>query len=62
MDNIFNPFFTTKDRGTGLGLAISNKIVVNHGGRMDVRNMPGRGATFILSFPAADNNLKEGSP
>jgi signal transduction histidine kinase len=60
LDDIFNPFFTTKERGTGLGLAISNKIVMNHRGRIDVRNMPGRGATFIVYLPAQNNTIKEG--
>ncbi|MGA2192162.1 MAG: GAF domain-containing protein, partial [Nitrospirota bacterium] len=36
LENIFNPFFTTKVTGTGLGLAITNKIVKNHGGEMEL--------------------------
>jgi signal transduction histidine kinase len=52
LENIFNPFFTTKERGSGLGLAISNKIVTQHGGHIEVKNEPGEGATFIVYLPA----------
>jgi signal transduction histidine kinase len=51
LDNIFNPFFTTKERGSGLGLPISNKIIINHGGRLEVANTPGRGVTFSVYLP-----------
>ena len=51
MDRIFDPFFTTKSSGTGLGLAISYRIVQAHGGTMDVKSVPGEGATFSLAFP-----------
>ena len=49
---IFDPFFTTKSGGTGLGLAISHRIVQEHDGTMDVKSVPGEGATFVLGFPA----------
>ncbi len=52
LDNIFNPFFTTKERGSGLGLAISNKIVMHHGGDIEVKNKPGEGVTFIVYLPS----------
>lgn len=58
IDNIFNPFFTTKERGTGLGLAISNKIINNHNGHIDIENTAGRGVTFIVYLPLK-NNIKE---
>ncbi len=50
--NIFNPFFTTKHTGTGLGLAITHRVMELHGGRIEVKNEPGIGVTFILFFPA----------
>jgi signal transduction histidine kinase len=50
-DRIFNPFFTTRADGTGLGLAIANKLVEGHGGRIQVENGDGGGATFTLWFP-----------
>jgi signal transduction histidine kinase len=52
LDNIFNPFFTTKEKGSGLGLAISNKIVMHHGGDIEVRNKPGEGVTFTVYLPS----------
>jgi signal transduction histidine kinase/HAMP domain-containing protein len=49
---IFEPFFTTKkDKGTGLGLSISYRIVQEHGGRMDVDSVEGRGSTFTVRIP-----------
>jgi len=51
MENIFNPFFTTKAQGTGLGLAIVAKIVDEHGGTIKVQSTPGEGTTFHLNLP-----------
>ncbi len=51
LDNIFNPFFTTKEKGTGLGLAISNKIVMHHSGHIEVQNRAGEGAAFVVYLP-----------
>jgi len=56
IDNIFNPFFTTKEKGTGLGLAISNKIIMNNKGRIEVENNVGKGVTFFIYLPL-ENNL-----
>lgn len=51
LDDIFNPFFTTKAEGTGLGLALSYAVVESHNGTLTVRSEPGRGAVFTLSLP-----------
>jgi len=51
LENIFNPFFTTKQEGTGLGLAIAHKIINQHKGKIEVINQPGIGATFLVRLP-----------
>lgn len=51
LNNIFNPFFTTKATGTGLGLPIVHRIVTNHLGKIEVYNRKGEGADFIVTLP-----------
>jgi len=51
-DNLFIPFFTTKESGTGLGLALCQRIVQHHGGHIEARSVEGEGATFIVRLPA----------
>jgi two-component system, NtrC family, sensor kinase len=51
---IFDPFFTTKEKGTGLGLSVVYGIVQRHGGRIDVENLAGRGARFVIRLPAVE--------
>jgi two-component system sensor histidine kinase AtoS len=51
--NIFNPFFTTKDKGAGLGLALTRKIIENHKGTIEVTSERGKGSLFVLKLPVA---------
>jgi signal transduction histidine kinase len=57
LDNIFNPFFTTKRQGTGLGLSLSKKIIESHGGTISIDNRIGEGATFIISLPKKQRGM-----
>jgi len=52
-ETIFRPFFSTRSRGTGLGLSVSRELVKGMGGELTVESEVGRGATFIVTLPAA---------
>jgi signal transduction histidine kinase len=50
---VFDAFFTTKAQGTGLGLALTHRIVVDHGGTLQVQSQPGR-TCFTVALPSID--------
>ena len=52
LNQIFDPYYTTKTKGTGLGLAIVHKIVEAHNGSIKVRSISGQGTSFIITVPA----------
>ncbi len=49
-ERITEPYVTTREKGTGLGLAIVNKIVADHGGRLELANRDGGGAEARIIF------------
>ena len=51
IENVFNPFYTTKKDGTGLGLPISYGIINQHGGEMEINSLPGKGTTVLIKLP-----------
>jgi signal transduction histidine kinase len=53
INDIFNPFFTTKGvgKGTGLGLSISLGIIEDHGGRIEVHSVKDKGTVFRVALP-----------
>jgi nitrogen fixation/metabolism regulation signal transduction histidine kinase len=50
IDEIFVPFFTTRQNGSGIGLSISRQIMRAHGGNLKVRSVPDKETVFCLSF------------
>jgi len=51
LEDIFTPFFTTKDKGSGLGLSISHQIVQDHRGYIDVESELNKGTSFFINLP-----------
>jgi len=51
LEQIFDPFFTSKDEGSGLGLAVSHQIVQEHGGFVTVESTVGKGTSFFVHVP-----------
>jgi signal transduction histidine kinase len=51
IENVFNPFFTTKEEGTGLGLAICYGIIDRHQGEIEVKSAAGESAVIQVKLP-----------
>ena len=58
MEDIFNPYFTTRgaEGGTGLGLAVAQNIVQSHNGIIQVSSDIGKGSSFSIYFPFYSSN------
>lgn len=59
LEKIFEPFFTRKEdwSGKGLGLSVAHRGVEQAGGRIRVESERGHGASFVMTFPVARDNL-----
>lgn len=51
LEKIFEPFYTTKTKGTGLGMMIINKIIQDHGGKIEIRSNITKGTEVLINFP-----------
>ena len=50
IEDIFIPFYTTKENGSGIGLSLSKQIMKNHDGTISVNSAPNKGSKFTLNF------------
>jgi PAS domain S-box-containing protein len=60
MDELFNPFFTTKENGVGLGLYVAHNIVEDHGGTIEIESELGVGTTFTVWLPRGKGRGEDG--
>jgi signal transduction histidine kinase len=61
-EDIFNPFYTTKNKGTGLGLSIAHQIVTEHGGFITVESREGEGSRFFIHLPVPELSAEPREP
>lgn len=61
LQNIFDPYFTTKNGGSGLGLATTYSIIKKHNGLITVESEIGKGTKFTIYIPASEKEPTEGT-
>jgi signal transduction histidine kinase len=61
LEQIFEPYYSTKETGIGLGLPLTRKIIEEHGGSVEVTSEPAVGATFTVTLPRVSPGSLEGS-
>jgi len=61
-EQIFEPFYTTKENGLGLGLSISKEIIMRHGGCIDVSSQDKKGVTFTVRLPQSNISVPQEQP
>ncbi len=54
IEKIYEPYVTSKKKGTGLGLAIVNKIIEEHSGNIEIRNIKPNGACILITLPLTE--------
>ena len=58
MPRIFNAYYTTKATGNGLGLMIVERIIRQHGARLSIESVKGKGTRFIVVFPVMESRVR----
>lgn len=56
LKQIFVPFFTSKPRGTGLGLSLTQRILNEHGAKIECASALGKGTSFMIHFPLSEKS------
>jgi signal transduction histidine kinase len=59
LSKIFDAFFTTKPEACGLGLTISSEIIKNHGGKIGVESIEGKGSILCVTLPLAKDSVPD---
>ncbi|MBI2437428.1 MAG: PAS domain-containing protein [Lentisphaerae bacterium] len=58
LSRLFEPFHSTRPEGTGLGLIIVQRIIQDHGGKIEVHSRPGAGLTFTILLPLDQRRIR----
>lgn len=62
IENIFTPFYTTKERSAGLGLYIAQKIITDHQGTIEVTSQQSIGTSFLINLPVGGGSYVTENP
>ncbi|HYY41653.1 MAG TPA: ATP-binding protein, partial [Pyrinomonadaceae bacterium] len=60
VENMFEPFYTTKTNGLGLGMSYTKKVIEQHHGSIRVHSCPGAGTEILLELPAGKARIDDG--